>query len=280
MTHPLHFLINCFTREQFEEIKDKLSGLEKSYGIYGFVQTPEVAQCFLEHFSHLQNHNRVEEGFLEFLKKERVDFLTVFLPYIDLNDLFNHERIDATARMHLRASTERGTMDVIEFLFNNGLDINTLFLNGETALFEACRQKNSQLIDFLIFKGINVSHRIGSVTALKPAILSGEVQNVDRLICAGIDLTTGCSKTTPIELAVLNCFIPIVDRLVQMSVPLTSKLIAICVREGIKTTEKREDYKLIIRMLRAAGCEGPTDKMMGEYTGSKDVHRLKAYMLN
>lgn len=73
-------------------------------------------------------------------------------------------------------SSPNNTKAVIEFLLANGADVNAKDPNESTALMEAAREYNSEIVRLLISKGADVNFRHGNTTALSMAQTEAEAR--------------------------------------------------------------------------------------------------------
>lgn len=265
------------TAEDFESRRGKIDSFADQFDshIFGSVKTVEICLLLIDYFvARPDFHYLIGGGFTHYLREARVDYLRCFLPHINVKQLFAAQT-EYSLLIALSEVVREGSMDVIELLFEHGLDVNTALIQDRTMLFGACSNKRIELIDLLISKGINVNHRcrFGNC-ALKLAIDSGEVQIVDRLILAGVDLFTPQQlEISPIEIAVWRGHVEIVDRLIQMRVPLSKDLFIGCFRQWItiedKNDEQNQTIEKMIDLLEAAGCPQPT---YSEIVESYEMH--------
>lgn len=195
--------------------------------VYPHVKTPEVCLIFNELYQEKEQTILIMEGYAYFLKNAQLDFARVFTGFVEINDMFITLMELGEYRSFLYEIVKNGYMDVIHFLFEQGLDVNCSDTNNETILYHACSKKNVELIDLLINKGadINIKAKNSNETAIFPAVRTGEVQIVDRLILQGIDLNhkTHRLPLRPIDYAISHNHVKIVRRLVDMRVIIKEK---------------------------------------------------------
>ncbi len=63
-----------------------------------------------------------------------------------------HERIDSNMDSALHVASRFGRMEIVDFLLNNGVDLNTRNLECKTALFLACEHGSKSVVQCLIEK--------------------------------------------------------------------------------------------------------------------------------
>ncbi|MGZ4995620.1 MAG: ankyrin repeat domain-containing protein [Methylobacter sp.] len=86
-------------------------------------------------------------------------------------------------------ASQQGRSDVVQFLIEQGAELDVLDLYGNNALWAACYSGNSDCIDALINAGIDINYQnsAAGATALIFAASSDRESVVEQLLAAGAD---------------------------------------------------------------------------------------------
>jgi len=99
-----------------------------------------------------------------------------------VNDLISHGATNHTGKASILLACERGLLDVIVRLIENGADINAQDAKGDTPLHYACEQNYPEIVEYLIAYGanLNITNHDGR-TVLHTACISGHPSIVQLL---------------------------------------------------------------------------------------------------
>jgi ankyrin repeat protein len=153
--------------------------------------------------------------YIEAIEDKNIQILNSLLPKIKINETFsNPNNSDEKAWNYLLHACKFGNIEVVEFLLENGSDVNHIDSGEKTPLYWATTNKDdgesAKICILLIKKGININHQSkDGKTALFGAV--GGVANYEKgtitlevLLNAGADadLRDKDDQVGPLDLAV------------------------------------------------------------------------------
>jgi len=101
-------------------------------------------------------------------------------------DLINEEGLQRDGNTALMACCERGHKEIVEFLLDNGAEIDKRARNGETALFWAVQECHLDIVSLLLQRGSNVNiQKYDGATPLFLAVVCGDTRMVQLLLSSG-----------------------------------------------------------------------------------------------
>ena len=109
----------------------------------------------------------------------------------------------------LIAASQNGYLNVVEFLYNAGANINKAMTDGSTPLFVASCNGNLNIVEFLYNAGANINKgTTDGVTPLHISAYNGHLNVVEFLYKAGADINKATTDgATPLSVAAMDgCF--------------------------------------------------------------------------
>ena len=117
-------------------------------------------------------------AFIEAIENKSIEILNSLLPKIKINETFSNPNNSAQkAWNYLLHACKFGNIKVVEFLLENGSDVNYLDSDKKSSLYWATTNKDddesAKICALLIKKGININHKSkDGRTALLGAVIS------------------------------------------------------------------------------------------------------------
>ncbi|CAC5418977.1 unnamed protein product [Mytilus coruscus] len=125
--------------------------------------------------------------------------------------------INASGKSVLHAACRGGNEDTVEFFLKRGCDPNHTDNNGDTPLFVACERSNIEVVKILIKYHCDVNKiNIGGCNALQKACLNGHANIVDILLKNNININQVDNwNTTPLFHACFHGYKEVVNLLIE-----------------------------------------------------------------
>ena len=190
---------------------------QKIPSLYKKIRIHEVLHVHIKNIAG--NITSLYECYRFFFQKRDITYLALFTEYMNLERFF---RIYGHA---LSTIVSSGTMDVLEFLLDNGLPVNIQIFDHGSMLMHAARHMQRTVFDFLLHKGIdpNLRDSIGQ-TALFNVVRYCDVGFLDALIIHGCDLhVIGYNDNTVEKSAIWGGNYEIIRRLIDMGISFNVK---------------------------------------------------------
>lgn len=139
---------------------------------------------FLEQYKELLNLNLSDEGILAYsASQERMDEMVYLVNkgiYIDEPDRFRN-----TALMYA-STNQMGDLEPVEYLVENGADVDIQNSGGDTPLILASSAGYSEIIEYLLDRGADINHQdVYGDTALINASVNEYLDVIELLVNRG-----------------------------------------------------------------------------------------------
>lgn len=185
--------------------------------LHRFIRVHEVLSAHIENIAG--SIVNLYECYRFFFQKRDITYLALFTKYVNL------ERFFRIYDYMLLTIVSIGTMDVLEFLLDNGLPVNFWIFEHGSMLIHAARHMQRTVFDFLLHKGINPDRKnsIGQ-TALFNVVRYCDVGFLDTLIIYGCDLhVIDYNGNTVARSAICGGNYEIIRRLIDMRISFNVK---------------------------------------------------------
>lgn len=116
-----------------------------------------------------------------------------------------------------------GHLDIVEYLFENGADINLVDAYECTALHRACQSCNNDIVEFLLDNGANPNLPNKDGPPLHIACTVGDFETLKQLVAHDADIHAMFKGKSVLHLAVINFRIDIMTYLLDNGADLNQK---------------------------------------------------------
>ncbi|XP_076108013.1 uncharacterized protein LOC143076203 isoform X2 [Mytilus galloprovincialis] len=226
-----------------DKISDSIETIQK--GIVQILLHTNINPCIVDYLGYTALHEAAKSGYstivdillqklLEMNKMalvneyKPVDLYKSFIPplfsssskcvvNVFVQHTCNMNILDSHGRNALHYASERGHLEIVEFLYDIGCKMDVLNASGKSVLHAACRGGNEDIVDFFLKRGCDPNHtdKYGD-TPLFVACARSNIEVVKVLIKYHCDVNkTNIGGCNALQKACLNGRVNIVDLLLK-----------------------------------------------------------------